>query len=375
MSFPPQTADSSAALRRVEGHIERGTRKGPLPVGNQWVVLHRVGPDRAGPLDSVRTDASGRYALRYRASGDSTALYFASTSYGGVAYFTSPLRALVVKGDDALITVFDTTSGPVAVKIGGRHLVVGAPQANGRRPIGEVYDLENDSTVTVISRDSVTPVWFAHLPAAAVGFQLNTNGDLAAGAVTRRGSTVGLFAPVSPGIRQVAFTYELPADAFPLSVPAERPTGVFELLVQEPSAKISGIPIREMAPVSTDGRIFRRFLAQDLEGSSVARIDLPRMIGAEREKVYLGVALTLLAAMTLALVFAARRSTPKLAFARRVRAEPSPAEALLRAIADLDADFERGTFADDDARAGYETKRAALKAELSVVLAASRRRA
>jgi hypothetical protein len=373
VNLPQQAGDSSAALRRVEGQIVRGTRKATVPVAGQWVVLHRVGPDRAGPLDSVRTNASGHFALRYRPSGDTTALYFASTSYGGVAYFTAPLRAPVVRGDDGLITVFDTTSGPVALKIGGRHLIVGAPQANGRRPIGEVYDLENDSTVTMVARDSVTPVWLAHLPAAAVGFQLNTNGDLAAGAVTRRGSTVGLFAPISPGIRQVAFTYELPADAFPLSVPAERNIGVFELLVQEPSAKISGVKLREMAPVSADGRIFRRFLAQDLEASAVARIDLPKLIGAEREKVYLGVALALLAAMVVALLVAARRGAPRLAFASRKRTAPTRSDALLRAIADLDADFERGAFASDEARASYMEKRTALKAELSGVLAATRR--
>src|SRR5581483_4857559 len=102
--------DSTGEARRVDGTVMRGTRKGTVPVANQWVVLHRVGPDRAGPLDSVRTSAAGAYTLRYHTSGDTTALYFVSTSYGGVAYFTSPLRAPRVSGDNAQIIVFDTTS-------------------------------------------------------------------------------------------------------------------------------------------------------------------------------------------------------------------------------------------------------------------------
>ena len=366
-------------MRRVEGRVARGTRKGVDPVANQWVILHRVGSDRAAPLDSTRTSASGQFSIRYKTSGDTGAVYFVSTTYGGVAYFTSPLRAPVVRGDDATLTVFDTTSGPVAIKLGGRHVIVGLPQANGNRPIGEVYDLENDTTVTLIARDSLSPVWSAHVPPSAVGFQLNTSGDLAAGAISRRGTTVGLYVPLSPGIRQLAFTYELPPTAFPLAIPVERPTGVFEILVQEPTARVEGPLLREMAPVSTDGRVFRRFLAQDLTTSSVLRIDVASLAGTDRERVFFGVGIALLAAMTIALVFAARRANPRRANAvaglTSVSPTPSRSRALLREIAMLDADFERRVNVDAAARAAYDSTRASLKEALVEALAAERRSA
>lgn len=368
-----QGGSQGQPARRVEGHVMLGTRTGPKPVAGQWVVLHRVGHDRAGPLDSTRTAINGSYSIRYHTSGDSTALYFVSTTYGGVAYFTSPLRAPSVSGDEALMTVFDTTSASIPIQVAGRHLIIGAPQPNGRRPIGEVYDLQNDTTVTVVSRDSASPVWTAHIPTAAVAFQLNTSGDLANGSLTRNGSTVGVLVPISPGIRQVAFTYELPSDAFPWSIPMERPTGVLEVLVQEPSARVQGAPFRETAAQAVEGRTFRRFLAQDLAASTVVRIDLPKVIGAQREKVYIGVATVLLAAMAAALVLTARR-----AFSRtrmmplKPRAELR-SEALLRSIAALDAEFERAP-ADDAARAAYESRRAELKAELMSTLAAERKR-
>ena len=44
------------------------------PVPAAWVVLHRVGPDRAGPLDSVRSDSRGRYAFRYTRTGSEDAI-------------------------------------------------------------------------------------------------------------------------------------------------------------------------------------------------------------------------------------------------------------------------------------------------------------
>jgi hypothetical protein len=178
---------------------------------------------------------------------------------------------------------------------------------------------------------------------------------------------------VSPGIRQVAFTYELPQSAFPLSVPLERPTGVFELLVQEPTAHVGGIPLRETAAQSVEGRTFRRFLGQDLAASSVVRIEVPKMISAAREKVYIGVATVVLAGMAAALVLTARRA---FAGARRAAVVPIvelKSERLLRAIAALDAEFERAA-GDDTRRAAYEERRAALKAELSAALAEERRR-
>jgi len=366
--------DSTGEARRVDGRVMRGTRKGPEPVANQWVVLHRVGPDRAGPLDSARTSTTGAYSLRYRTSGDTTALYFVSTSYGGVAYFTSPLRAPRVTGDPAQLMVFDTTSGPVNVKVGGRHLVIGAPAPSGRRPIGEVFDLQNDSTVTVVARDSTTPEWTAHIPAAAENFQANPNGDLPNGAIVRHGTDIGIFAPLSPGIRQIAFTYELPATAFPLTVPVDKPIGIFEILVQEPGAHVQGPSLREVAPVSAEGRTFRRLLAQDLQVGAVVRVDVPRVIGRDREKVYLAVAIALIAAMAAALVVTARRSFGvRRVSPVRVREEPR-SQTLLRDIATLDAEFERTNAGDETVKAAYEQRRNELKTELSTALAEERRR-
>lgn len=361
--------------RHVEGRVVRGTRARQIPVTGQWVVLHRVGPDHAGPIDSVRTAAGGRYAMAYRASGDTSAIYFASTSYDGVAYFTPPLRAVRASGDDTQIVVFDTTSGPVPLKIGGRHLVVGAARPDARRPIGEVYDLENDTTVTVVARDNASPLWTTRVPPGATSFQVNAGGTIAASAMTLSGTTVGLFAPVSPGIRQVAFTYDLPASAFPLSVPVERPTGILEVMVEDPSARVQGPHLREVAPVNAEGRIFRRFLAQDVGAEAVVRIDLPRAVGPGRERVYLGVGAIIVAAMLAALFVASRRSRRfPLPPTSPVAAELRESHVLAQRIAELDADFERiaALERDDGKRSSYEERRAELKRRLADALASER---
>ena len=65
---PSQSKQSKASTpgtppRRVDGRVVRGTREGPQPLANQWVTLHRVGPDRAAPLDSMRTGTTGVYGF------------------------------------------------------------------------------------------------------------------------------------------------------------------------------------------------------------------------------------------------------------------------------------------------------------------------
>jgi len=358
----------------VSGRVVRGTRDAQIPVAGAWVVLHRVGPDRSAPLDSMRTPSNGSYTFRYRPTGDTSAIYFAAATHGGIAYFTPPFRRPVVGGDDATITVFDTTSTPIRITSAGRHIIISAAQPNGRRTIGEVYELQNDTTLTLIARDSV-PLWTTHIPAGATGFALNTNGDISPAAVSQRGQVVGLFAPLSPGIRQLAFTYELPAGAFPLSIPLERATGVLELLVQDPSARIDGGHLTEIAPVSADGRTFRRFQSQGVDSNAVVRIELPQAVGSGRLRVIAVVAVAIVAAMIATLVVAARRPRrPRrivVGPSARVAAE-SPADALVRAIATLDSEFEARERTDAN-RDAYAAQRAALKARLADMLAAGTR--
>ena len=75
------------------------------PAAGTWVTLHRVGKDTAGPIDSVRTDGQGHYRFRWTPFGTADGVYFASTTWGGIAYFTPPLKNVDARGDDAEITV------------------------------------------------------------------------------------------------------------------------------------------------------------------------------------------------------------------------------------------------------------------------------
>jgi len=241
-----------------------------------WVVLHRVGPDRAGPLDSVLSDSRGRYSFNYTRTGSDAAIYFVSASHDGIAYFTPPLTEGKVSGDDGEITVFDTTSRHVPLSLRGHHVVISSADANARRSIVEVYDLSNDSSVTRVASGETpeTATWQTHIAPGASDFKVGQS-DISPGAVSLANGVVSVFAPLAPGIKQLSFSYSLPAKSFPLKLPLEKATGIYEIMIEDKAGSVTGPHLREVDPVTVDERNFRRFLASDMPENSVAVIDLP----------------------------------------------------------------------------------------------------
>jgi hypothetical protein len=280
------------------------------PVSGSWVVLHRVGPDSAGPIDSVRTDATGRYAFHYVRTGSPDAVYFVSASHDGIAYFTPPLAEGTVKGNDGEVTVFDTTSRPVPMSVRGHHVVVSSVDANGLRSVVEVYDLSNDTSVTRIAHTDrpIDATWRAHISPGATNFRVS-QGDIPPTAVSYAGGVVSVFAPIAPGIKQLSFSYDLPAKSFPLKLPLESETQIYEVMIEEKTGSVTGPNMREVDSVTVDDRNFRRFLASDMPRNSVAVIDLPAPPTTRSIDPRYLVALTLLigGTMILALAQALRR--------------------------------------------------------------------
>lgn len=297
-------------LHLVSGRIVRPGARSMEPVGDAWVVLHRVGPDRSGPLDSLRSDARGRYRFEYVRSGSEDAIYFVSAMHGGIAYFTPPLTERAIGGDAGEIAVFDTTSRRVPISIRGHHVVISAVDTKALRSVVEVFELSNDSSVTRIAANERPEgaTWSTHLISAATNFRV-TQGDIPSDAVTFANGLVSVFAPLAPGVKQVSLSYSVPASSFPLRLPLEGRTDVYEVLIEDETGSVTGPKIREMEPVTVEGRNFRRFLAADIPENSVAVIDLPPASANRAIDPRFMVALTLLlgGAMIVALARALRR--------------------------------------------------------------------
>ena len=343
-----------------------------------WVTLHRVGSDTAGPLDSMRTQAGGRYEFRYRHRGRADAIYFVSASYASIAYFSLPLLTPRVTGDSAEIIVYDTTSRSFPLTIRGRHVIVSAPNADGSHDVVEVYEITNDSGITAISRDDAHPTWTALLPPGAIGFSVGQS-DISPRAVRASAGRVEVVAPMAPGLKQLSFSYRVPAKDFPLSIPMTRPVGVLEVLAEDPRAVVSGPKLKQAEAVTIEGRKFSRYIGQDEAVNAVLQVDSPTGGGVSQQQRYLTIlAIALGVAMLGALTFVlAKRKAPRPATV----GQPAPAvvdgdaERLAQEIASLDAEFEMQPKPSRDMRAEYEQRRDELKQSLARALDARRSRA
>ncbi|MDB4907580.1 MAG: hypothetical protein JWO05_2364 [Gemmatimonadetes bacterium] len=345
----------------------------PTPVPGQWVILHRVGTDRAGPLDSMRTAADGRYTFHYRTSGQADAVYFASVTYAGIAYFSNPLRRAEVKGEEGEIFVFDTTSSRATLSVQGRHVVVAAPRPDGTREIGEVLELANDSVRTLVARDTLTPIWSLALPTGATEFKVG-DGDVASQALVERNGRVELYAPISPGVRQLTWSYRLPASAFPLSLPAQQFIVQFEVLIEEPLSLALGPRVHKLAPVTAGERVYQRFLVDSAPAGEVLRVQVPQVHASVKASSIRGIAIAVGSVMLLALaLFAARRTRPMAGARPSSAAAAAPGEGdaqrLLRELAMIDSRLESGSM-EPSARAELEAERSAVKARAKAALAA-----
>lgn len=359
-------------MRRPVG--ERGDSTGMGPATGIWVTLHRVARDSAGPIDSVRTDATGRYRFRYSPWGAGEAVYFASTTYGGIAYFTAPLRVQDATGDDAEITVFDTTSRSYPMSVKGRHLIVSKSDSAEMRTVVEVFELSNDSLTTLIASegDAPAPTWSISVPEAARDLRAN-EGEISPDAFLAQPGRVSIFAPIAPGVKQVAFSYKLPNSSFPLAMRTEGGAVVFEVLIEEAQGTVNGQGFAAVAPVTLEGRNFRRFLSQDVKPDAQLVVDLPSS-GTPGRNLYIAgllvaVGFLMMLALTRSMQRAANKRGNVVPTLRPQEPEVPYADRLAQEIAALDATYARQEQPSDAVRVAYEQRRAELKEALAQALA------
>ena len=300
LCFAAALAAQTPAPRAVDGRVMRGSARGRVPVPDRWVVLHRVGADSEGPIDSARTAADGSYRLRYRPFGASDAVYFVATMYDGIAYLSSPLKAPRVTGLDAEIDVFDTTSTGIALHERGRHVLISSPRAGGVREVYEVYELENGDLRTLVPGGANRPSWTAPIVASATRFHAQ-QGEISPAAVVAADGKVDVFAPFAPGVKQLAFSYDLPPSAFPLALPPARDTLVLEVLLEEPGASATGVGLRKVSDQMVEGRRFTRYLSPNAPPDARVRILAPTSPATSTPLAVLGLVVVLAGMMAVGL--------------------------------------------------------------------------
>ena len=346
----------------VTGRVVRVGTIDSVPVTGRMVTLHEVGLSGGRPVDSALTTKSGTYRLR-TSRQDSTASYLTSVQHDGIGYFSAPLRGRAGTDTVGTLFVYDTSSVRPDIVLTERHLIVRSAEDDGSRRVIELIVLRNQGSLTRIASDTSDPVWQGAIPAEAIQFELGES-DLSAQAVYRRGDSVAVAAPMTPGEKQVIYGYLIPVSVRNLSFPLDHSVGRLNLLIEDQTASVSGSGLVLLGVEELDNRFYRRFGADTVSSGSRVEVRFAPARLSANSLWWLVIAvagLTLIGVLIWWIMHSPEAPAP-----------PPDARALATQIAGLDAEFEQqpGTAAE---QAGYRKRRAELKISLNRALSSHRR--
>ena len=335
------------------------TDTAPLP--NARVLLHRVGRDVQGPVDSVRADGRGRFRFRFRP--DTAALYLLSVRYGGIEYFSTPVPTNPATPDTAIRLVAFDTSSTVPIAVDARHIVIPRPGENGARAILDLIVLRNDGRLARVSPDASHPAWAVTLPPGTGAMDVGES-DLSPDAILREGDTVKVTAPFAPGQKQLSLEYAVVPPGGRMVFGTGSTPGPLNVLVEEDGARVTGGTLALADSQVIEGRRFRRWSGK-VPASATVTVAFAGVAGRPTWRTLAALVAPVAGALAVAGWWLLRRP-------RRTPTAPTPTrDALLDAIAALDARYagrEGDTPPDEWQR--YQAERAALKARLEDALAA-----
>jgi hypothetical protein len=349
-AFSALSAQTISATGRVLGADS-------TPVRGVRVLLHRVGQETQGPIDSTRSDGRGRFQFTFRP--DTSAFYLLSAEHAGIEYFSPPVATNPERPDTGIrILVYDTSS-TTPISLVARHLVIARPGQDGSRGVLDLMALRNDSRLTRTTSDTTRPTWSAPLPPGTIGLELSES-DFSREAVARRDDSVIVVAPFAPGEKQLTVQYLIPSGRSVVELPFGRPGAAINVLAEERGVRVTGSGVALADSQVLQGRSFRRWTGVAQAGG-VVRIVLP---GARRTPTRL--LAVLVGTLTLVLAAAGWRLLAK----PRIPAPPRAGE-LIAAIAALDVRYAgREGETPVDEWSSYLTERARIRAQLEASLAA-----
>lgn len=350
----------AGALAQAAGRVLRVQGIDSVPVPGVRVVLHRVGRELQGPIDSMSAARGGRFAFRF--VPDTTAIYILSVRYEGIVYFSSPVHTNPARPDTALVVLVADTSSVQPIRTAARHLVISRPGPDGVRSVIDLLVPVNPGPSTRVSRDSTIPTWGAPLPDDLIGFQPGQS-EFSPDAIVRAHDSLLVMAPISPGERQILVRYGLPANARQLTLAFGTPVQMLNVLLEDPEATVTSPGMTLADSQVVDGRVYQRWSGA-IPANGILRVTLP---GPSHTSAVLLVLLVGVVGLGLiaAAVVVLRRRQPRAA----VAAAPDIA-GLLEAAAQLDARYAgRKNEVSPDEWAGYQEARARLTAELEAALA------
>jgi hypothetical protein len=285
--------------------VLRGGRD-TVPLPNAWVVLHQVMRESGGPVDSVRSDARGRYRILL-SRPDTASVYVVSAWYDSLAYFSLPLNVVdrpAVHVED-IMTFATSASGP-PLRLARRLATVAAAREDGTREVLEILEIENPGVTTRITKDTLHPTWAGQIPVGAGQFQ-GGQGDVSPEAMVFRNDSVYVLGPIPPGpVKQLSYGYSLRSGTRALVIPIDQATTEVNLLIEDTAAVVRAPKLDSLGVQEIEQRRFAAYRAGPLAAGDRVEIQLPST-GFRAQTLLPYVIAVLAGGMVIALVWALRR--------------------------------------------------------------------
>lgn len=306
----PAALASQGSGVSVSGRVLRGGRD-TVPLANAPVVLHRVTRSSAGPVDSSRTNARGRYRFELR-DVDSSGIYLVTTLYDSLAYVSPPLDVTGLTGrrfpvahvDD--IVAYPTTPNAPPIRLERRLATIAGAGTEGTREVLEILELENTGQTTRITRDTLVPTWAGRIPEGA-GQPRGGQGDISPEAMRFRHDSIIVLAPVPPGpVKQLSYAYTLRAGTRTLAIPIDQVTANLNLLLEDTAAVVTAPRLESLGVQELEQRHYAAYRAGPLMPGDRVEIQLPST-GLRAQTLLPYVIAVLAGGMVIALVWALRR--------------------------------------------------------------------
>ena len=265
-SWAPTLAAQQLVTAELRGRVVLGDTALP----STQVILHRVGTDTSGPLDSLNTGPDGSFRFRLASVPDpgvEQTVYFASVLYDGVSYFGSAIHLAVQLDTLYEIRVYDAEPAPVAgaeLPLEARYTLLEEQQ--GFWTATDLLQVNNPEQHTLVATaEGVT--WAYPLPEGASDLEIG-GGQMTPDAAELIDGHLRVTSSIPPGMREFVVRYRLADPFITLSLPGF--TGEMELLVREPAPPLEVAGLQPAAPVEMEpGVTYRRFVEDSLMEATV----------------------------------------------------------------------------------------------------------
>jgi hypothetical protein len=255
---------------RVSGTVERRRDGRRAPVAGALVVLHRMTAQDAGPVDSTRTDVTGRY--RFELSAADSGRLVVTVRHDGVAYVSADAERRGATVSIPPLMVHDTSS-TAPVVLAQRHVLVRGLDRDGSRAVLELLILRNAGELTRVGPRGDAATWRTRLlHGATEALVPGGQGDIGLEATRISGDTLAIAAPVPPGDRQLVVSYVVPASPR-LALAVDGPVNQVTMMLADTAA----VARRGLVPtgvMSFEGERYLRLEAEDVTAGDTLVVDL-----------------------------------------------------------------------------------------------------